>query len=512
MKTLFRWIRRLLLVLVILILCILLPVLADRAISKIRGNFLTLQEQQLEDLKRLDYLFRNEFGGYEALPGRIDFHNSLDGLKEEVSIEALAPEEFSLRVIRTVSAFRDPHTMVYNRNDLLTTVFPYYLEWVGGSFYLTSGKVNEKWLGARVLRIGNSSGQEAFDRMQVFANAPNESGKAWFIRSWMRTAHALVSQDIISDPETIALTLIQDGDTVTLNFNSMPYEEINALSDYLRLSSLSGEETWPLWKKGAGQNYRMEYLENSQTLYVRYSMCVSQGDVESFWENVFRSIEQEKPDRLVVDVRGNPGGDSKTHATFLARLSQDTLVNQYGKLFVLTDGGTGSAAVSFASDMERRTKAILVGEPTMDAPNTTSDPTFFTLPHSGITLLLPSLYSLHSYSSDPRKGIFPHIPVTASAGRESYLYDPVLDTVLAMNLYDKVPEGMHSSTLTEGCYTFSHLRNLTVANEGGTWTVAVDGLFKAPLRWSQNAWQSHTSDRFYGRKNSPGNARDTAYP
>uniref|UniRef100_UPI00404B6142 hypothetical protein n=1 Tax=Fulvivirga sp. TaxID=1931237 RepID=UPI00404B6142 len=460
--------------------------------QNIRSSFLSDQEKCIEDLERFEYLMKNEFSGYGILPNTAEFDKKLDALKTAVNTNSLKAEEFNLEIIKAVASFKDPHTAIYNKSELLTTRFPYYLTLSDGALYLQSGQVDKKWLGAKVKKIGNASSKEVIEKLSTYTNAPNEAGMAYFITSYLYSPAILSHENIISDPSEIQLEVTLDSESTELSFNSMPAAEVSTLPDYYRMKDKYSDYVAPLYRSHSGQNYWYEYLEEENLFYLRYELCVAHGDINAFWDEVFEKLNNANPDKFVIDVRDNPGGDTQNHSYFLSQLEKDTLVNRYGKLFTLIDRGTGSAAVSFASDMERMTETILVGEKTMDKPNTTSDPTFFTLPHSGVTILLPNLYSLHSHINDKRDAVIPDIPIVQNIEGDAYLIDEVMDSVKNMAFNNQAARFAKLSASMEGQYTFSAIRNASISQRDSIWHLSIDGLLNTPI------YQKDSS--FYTRK------------
>jgi len=77
--------------------------------------------------------------------------------------------------------------------------------------------------------------------------------------------------------------------------------------------------------------------------------------------------------RLVVDLRGNPGGDNSLNPALVRSLIRTEWVSEPGALFVLIDGGTFSAAMNLAEDLERWLPSVFVGSGTGARPNTYGD-------------------------------------------------------------------------------------------------------------------------------------------
>ena len=85
-----------------------------------------------------------------------------------------------------------------------------------------------------------------------------------------------------------------------------------------------------------------------------------------------RLVKSRKVRRVVVDVRLNPGGDNHTYAPLLAVL-RSKAVNRPGRLVVLISRSTFSAAANFITELDRKTKAVFVGETSGGAPNLYGD-------------------------------------------------------------------------------------------------------------------------------------------
>lgn len=494
MKKVLKWVMWILLSTIGLVLIVVIPIGINQGYERIRASFLTEREEYLEDIDRLEYLMKNEFAGYGVLPGTSTFDLLVSQLKADANNNSIKSQTaFNLAIIEAVAAFKDPHTSVFNHHVFLDSRFPYYLNWSDGSFYLLSGQVDKKWLGAEVTHIGKATSSEVFNKLSAYTNAPNDAGTAIFISSFLYAADALHEKGIIDDRDQVDLKVQLNGESATLSFNSMSRAEFAALADYYRISEQFEPEEWPLFKTNSGQNYWYKYLQEDDLFYLRYSMCVAQGDIETFWDEVFDELERTDPSKFVIDLRGNPGGDTQNHRSFLKRLAANPKLNQYGKLFVLTDRGTGSAAVACASDLQKMTASILVGEKTMDKPNTTSDPTFFTLPHSQVTLLVPSLYSLHALVDDSRDGITPHIPIVQSLKRDNYIQDQVLDSIRQLTIE---PSDLQAASLPVawlGQYQFNPVRNITFYQQDSTVYLTIDGLAKMPVYQSDTLF--FTSNR-----------------
>jgi hypothetical protein len=127
--------------------------------------------------------------------------------------------------------------------------------------------------------------------------------------------------------------------------------------------------------------------------------------------------------RLVLDLRGNPGGDNTLNPALLRALIRTDWVSEPGALLVLIDGGTFSAAMNLVEDLERWLPTVFVGAGTAGRPNHFGDARKYELPRSGLTLRLSSLY-WQNHPRDARSAIEPLIPVPIEAAQLRDGIDP----------------------------------------------------------------------------------------
>ncbi len=134
-------------------------------------------------------------------------------------------------------------------------------------------------------------------------------------------------------------------------------------------------------------------------------------------------------ERIVLDLRLNPGGNLFTYAPLLTLLRGPS-VNRPGRLYVLISRSTFSAAALLATEIDRSTRAIFVGEPTGGSPNLYADPTAANLPASGWNFLVATKYWQMSTPRDPRLAIAPDLRAAMTVADFLAGRDPVLARAL----------------------------------------------------------------------------------
>jgi C-terminal processing protease CtpA/Prc len=106
-------------------------------------------------------------------------------------------------------------------------------------------------------------------------------------------------------------------------------------------------------------------------------------------------------------------------------------VDRQGRLYALIGRSTFSAAVNFATELERDTSVVFVGEPTGGSSNLYADTMPVEVLSLGVAVKISTRYWEKSTPGDPRLAIEPDLPVPLTvedwlAGR-----DPVLAAALS---------------------------------------------------------------------------------
>jgi hypothetical protein len=152
--------------------------------------------------------------------------------------------------------------------------------------------------------------------------------------------------------------------------------------------------------------------------------------IAEFCRRLFAFIESHEVDYLVIDLRLNNGGNSFLNQALIHEIIRSKKINVRGKLFTIIGRRTFSACQNLATDLERETQAIFVGEPTGSKPNFIGEDNHFVLPYSGLAGSISNRYHQHSLLSDDyRNWIAPEI--AAELGFEDFRsnVDPAMDAI-----------------------------------------------------------------------------------
>ncbi|MEZ4668375.1 MAG: hypothetical protein R3E39_10710 [Anaerolineae bacterium] len=362
-----------------------------------------------------------------------DFNQAIADL--DADIPYLTDEQIKVALVRIV-ALIDGHTQI----PLFQPAVDFHLypirfyAFTDGIYVVDARDPNADAIGKRLVGIGNLDVEAAFEQVKTLAQYDNEYMRklvTCFMFIIPENLHGLGITADLDQPQFV----VEDGDgtQTTLNFAPLTLDEylewgngafvtLPANPDVLYLSKQYQEAFWYI------------YLEDSQTLYIQYNEVVARTadgqSMSQFATSVIDFVATTTPQRTVIDLRHNNGGDNHTYPPLLKLVTENPVINRPGKLFVLIGRATLSAAVNFATELETQVDPLFVGEPTGEPPNVYADARPLTLPNSGITVNISSHYVQKSTADDARLFITPDVAVELTAADYFAGRDPVLGAAL----------------------------------------------------------------------------------
>jgi hypothetical protein len=187
---------------------------------------------------------------------------------------------------------------------------------------------------------------------------------------------------------------------------------------------------------GTDTPFGFHYLKDRKAVYAVYRQSddADKDTVAAFAARLFRFVDDNPVERLIVDIRENGGGDNYKNQPLLLGMIKARKIDRPGKLFILTGRQTFSAAQNFANQAERWTQSLFVGEPTGSAPNHFGDAKQFTLPATKLAVLVASLRWQDSDPKDTRIWIMPDVVARETFTDYAAGRDVALEAALAYRL------------------------------------------------------------------------------
>ena len=378
------------------------------------------------------------------------FESAIKRLDER--IPSLSRHQIIVEMARIVAMVGDGHTNIAPTRDpkIGFRALPIKLYLFKDGLFVRSAERNHANLvGARVLKVGNASVEEAISRAREIIGRDNEMDVKFFAPLLLSMQEILHALKLTDQPDSTAFVIEKRGErqTVTLKAGG-PADLLPPDTD---LSWLP-KEGWvdmrdgataqsPLWLKDPRNKFWFEYLANSRTLYVQLNQ-VGNKDTETladFSKRLFAFVEANPIEKLVLDLRLNRGGNGMLLRPLLLGIIKSK-IDKEGQLFALIGRSTWSASQFLLNQLEKYTSVVFVGEPSGSKGNAYGDSRKITLPNSGITVRVSVYYWQDWQPWDTRFWTAPHL--TAELSSEDYRNnaDPALKLVLNYTPRKKLPE------------------------------------------------------------------------
>ncbi|MBD0333780.1 MAG: hypothetical protein ICV66_14130, partial [Chitinophagaceae bacterium] len=241
----------------------------------------------------------------------------------------------------------------------------------------------------------------------------------------------------------------------------------------------------PLTRKNRHLNIWFDYLPEQKAVYMRYRN-VSNNDDETtvvFTKKLFSFIDSAKAQKLIVDLRDNTGGNSFLNQPLIAGILNSHLSKQKGGIFCLVNQLTFSAAINFLQQVDNQTPAIVVGEPTADAPNFCSDIITDSLPNTKYRVALSTLQLLNSFEYDYRKSYDPDVTVADFTWAEfNNNTDRMLNCALNYKGVNNKIAGSKNLDKALGKYQYTAIKPASITKESDGYWLKVPGEISTQLK------------------------------
>jgi tetratricopeptide (TPR) repeat protein len=283
-------------------------------------------------------------------------------------------------------------------------------------------------VGAQVLRVGEHGVERVIESLESVISRDNAIWIKLIAPALMAYPQILNGLGLIPNGEALPLT-IKDA-TGKIRQVSLPVEA-GAASDSWVTARRDAPRPDPLYLKNRKTPYWFEYLADSKTVYFQYNSVRNDAKepLNKFCDRLFRFINDNAVERLIIDMRWNGGGNNFLNQPLISGLMRCDKINQKGRLFVIVGRNTFSAAMCGAAQIERYTNAVFAGEPTGSSPNFVGESIPVRLPYSRMTGSISDLYWQNSVAMDYRVWIAPQIYAPPTFEMFKSNRDPAMEAI-----------------------------------------------------------------------------------
>jgi len=404
------------------------PVSAEEA-ARWRTDLAFLAEQLAT--RHRDAFYRTPRETFEAEVRRLD-----------ARIPGLARHEIIAGLQRLTASLLDGHTtLLLGGPQTGFHYLPVDLYLFGdGLFVRAATPEHADLVGARIVRIGRATAEAAVDSAARYVSHENTFWVQQNAPVLLRMPEVLHAMGLTEHPDRVSYVVEQDGRTRTVELRPVgvyqPPPHGRPIVDMTGWTDLAGPATAepPLRSRRPADLFWAEYVAADRMLYVAYRAVADRNGDEpngAFFRRAFALADSLQPERFVLDLRDNHGGNSFFNREVLRQVIQRPWLDRPDRFFVLIGRGTFSAAQNLVNDLEYFTNATLVGEPTGNSPNLFGDHVMVQLPNSGLLAAISTRWH-QGPRGDTDRRLFtpPRLFAVPTAADYAAHRDPALQAVL----------------------------------------------------------------------------------
>jgi tetratricopeptide (TPR) repeat protein len=411
---------------------------SDRESSKVidKGEV----EKWREDLRYMAQEMPKQHRNLFHTMTREQFEGAIKRLDER--IPALPRHRIIVEMARIVAMVGDGHTNIAPTRDpkIGFRVYPLKLYFFKDGLYIrAAAREHAGLVGARIVKIGNASVEQAYTAVREIIGHDNEMGVKFFAPHLLVMPEVLHALGLIDDMENASFTIEGLGKQQRVELK--PFATAEMMPPDTDLSWMpkadwvdardGARSPTPLWLKDPRNKFWFEYLSDSKTVYAQFNQVGDKDNetVEAFSKCLFAFVGANPVDRFVLDLRLNRGGNGDLNRPLLLGIIKSK-IDERGKLFTIIGRSTWSAAQSLVNGLEKYTNTTFVGEPTGGKINSYGDSRRITLPNSGITVRVSTLWHQEGDERDKRQWSAPGIAADLTFEDYRTNSDPALNAVL----------------------------------------------------------------------------------
>ena len=380
------------------------------------------EERWAQDIQ----FFANQFKTVHPKPyakiSVTDFDQAVTDLSSRVG--QLADYEILLGMNRIAALVGDAHSWVYTfQAGSGMRQLPIRVRWFKDGFYVIAANASAvRALGRKVTAINGVPIDEVYAKVKAFIPAENN----WW--ALQQAQSMLISPEVLHTARIVA----NNTDAVSFTFGDLTLA-LRVEGGSLAVFPRKARPQTPVSQRNPSLTYWFEYLPESRTLFFQYNQCVQDPALAAaeFGRQMAEFLAGQNPERVVIDLRNNTGGDSQILFEILEPLQTLLLTGRISPrtAYVLISRQTFSSGMMNAAQLKASDLVRLIGEPTGGSPNGPGEVKGFTLPNSRWNGQVSSKeFSLEGYAG--RDTVEPDLLMEMTIDDWANERDPLLEFVI----------------------------------------------------------------------------------
>ena len=425
----------------------------------------------------LDYLVKRieimHPAPYAFFP-REEFYKLKEKLHNEIPY--LNDADIVISISEMLASLQDGHTrMGFENSDFAwlgqnLNLLPFILyPFDDGVYILAALPKYRDLVGLKIEKLGKLPVADAMVKLDRLYSHDNAYGRKKSLYYTLGFAEMLKKIAAVEDVKNISLSLRnKKNKLLKIEIDTVPFTDMarylgswypQACPELVTMNE-GAKNPLPLWLKNNEKNFWFEYIPEEKMMFLQINSLLSphgggKGSFTEFCTQFFEAFDQSKPEKLVIDIRANNGGNHVELPLLKGILARPT-IDRHDKLFLITGRVTYSAAVHFTTIFKKYTNVTVIGEPTAGRPNHYGAIRPFKLPnHPQITIGCSVDYYQDSEPFDFNTTHVPDIMTAITSADYRDNIDPALNKIKdydrILNLVRTVALEMEKEYAANGC-------------------------------------------------------------
>ncbi|MBT8287789.1 MAG: hypothetical protein KJO00_07200 [Bacteroidia bacterium] len=362
-----------------------------------------LAEAQLQDLDYLS-LYPELDRSWDTDKKVEDFLNGIEDLKDRLPVSLAV---FEMEIAKLVALADNAHTNVSaaGRAKRMNAI-PLRFHWFKEGLYIVMAKTEyNDLLGALVVTIEGQDPADLLEKLKPYRGGA-ETHLKYNSPLFLMSPEILHAIGLASSPDHLRIQCIDlSGNTFDMEVSASiedkdvpgytpegwlvpkPEYKNSEWKNCIQTAAVS----LPLMHLDRNVNHL--FLDDKLYVQVNENWDTEESEVKPYLKSVIQDPEFKKLQKVILDLRFNPGGDYHMVRPFINAVKTELTTGQ--KLYVITGNGTFSAGlltVAYAED-QLKEKAVIIGEPVGDNLQFWADGGLpLTLPNSEIKVHIWTAY------------------------------------------------------------------------------------------------------------------------
>ncbi|QUH21225.1 S41 family peptidase [Alkaliphilus sp. B6464] len=349
------------------------------------------------------------------------FYKDVEELKQRINL--LTDEEIIVNLLGIIASIGDTYTNLYWEWKL---VYPLELYWFEDDIYvINTTQENSDILYGEVVSINDINMEDIKKEIKSIISYDNEADLRIKIPEYILSPEILYGLGIIKDKSQVKFTFkTLDGELIDKTIVS------RKTSDSFKFILSNDNNEVPLYLRNSDKYYWYEYLNQENLMYVKYNQCaeMAQQSFRNFTKEVISVIDENKVEKIIIDMRNNGGGNSRIIAPLMSEILKRDNLNTSDSLYIIVGRQSYSSAILNAMDFKKSSNGTFIGEPTAGKPNHYGEIRSFNFKNSPFAVVYSTKY--FKLSNEDIESFIPDKVIEPTI--ESYInkVDPVFTYIL----------------------------------------------------------------------------------